>query len=446
MPIRRPVIPKAPTQAKVPASPKVPSLLSNISWLGFANAAVKPLWFAFVTFFCMRLLGVEGYGVMNASLSLAMLAAAFTDLGMTQYTTREIARDRSSATSLFSNFLALRLVNVSLAWAAAVGAGVALGYRGSALLALVFAGAYVLSLQVANYCKGIYRGFEDLRLESVLLFVEKALVIGGGMLFLFVTSAAHWTLAGMAAGMLVTTLISIAWIRRHLVPLALKELDLTFTRSALANAIPFGLAGFFIAFFFRIDMVMVEAILGLESAGQYGAAFRIFEALNVLPTVVSLAAVYPRLSHLQHRGEYKAFSKLLRRTSIGLLALSTVITVAVFASAQAIIHLLDPDPLYAPAAGALQILAWRFPLFCIITLLYSALMTLDDQRFVAKLVAGGVLASIVLNFVLIPRMGIDGAAIATVCAEFLMFLGYVLRYRYRNSRLSRSLAADSSHG
>src|SRR5690606_40546696 len=93
-----------------------PTLLRNISWLGFASALVKPVWFVFITAACMRLLGVSEFGVMSAALSLGMIATATIDLGMIQYITREVAREPSHASRFFTNFLILRAVYAILSW------------------------------------------------------------------------------------------------------------------------------------------------------------------------------------------------------------------------------------------------------------------------------------------------------------------------------------------
>ena len=177
-------------------------------WLGIANIAVKPIWFLFVTALCMRVLGVEGYGRMNAALALAAMGANLIDLGMARYTVREVARDRSLAGPYFSNFLVLRgglsvfamLVIVAAAWL--------LGYRGPALLAAVFASLYVFTLELTNYCRSFYEATENLRRQALMLVVEKVLVVAFGAVLLVFTRSAEWTLAGMAVGMILTTALN----------------------------------------------------------------------------------------------------------------------------------------------------------------------------------------------------------------------------------------------
>lgn len=416
-----------------------PSLLRNISWLGIANILVKPVWFVFITAACMRLLGVHEYGVMSAALSLGVIASAFVDLGMAQYTVREVSRSPEDASLYFSNFMALRFANSLLAFGAAAVAALILGYQGTAFAAVLFAGGYALTLNLTNYCRSIYRAFEDLRQEAGMLILEKFLVVGAGFLLLLTTRLASWTLAGMAIGMAATTLANVLWIDRKLASIRLRLVSMAFLKRSLRIMVPFGVAGLFTAIYYRVDMVMIEAILGEAPTGQYGAAYRILEALLMLPSIVALAAVYPRLSRLHHEKAYAAFRRVLRTSLTGSVAVGLIITVLLMLFAAPIIRILDPDPAYGPSVAALQILVWSFPFVCANHLLFAALYSMDHQRFVSAALALAVVLNVGLNFILIPAMGINGAAFATIAPEVLLLGIYSGRYLYRKPTLDASL-------
>lgn len=403
-------------------------LLANISWLSIANAIVKPLWFLFITAACMRLLGVQEFGVLTAALSLTMIAAGFVDLGMAPYTVREVSRVLNKASLYFSNFMTLRVVNSLFAWGGAISVAMLLDYRGNALLAVCFAGMYALTLNLTNYCRSMYQAFENLRQEAVMLIVEKALVIGGGLLLLFATRSAAWTLAGMALGMTVTTGVNILRIDKQFAKIRRSLVSSDFLKRSLKIMIPFGLAGLFTVMYYRVDMVMIEAILGTIPTGQYGAAYRILEALHILPTIVGLAAIYPRLARLQNDGAYSDFKRLLRNSLLGLVGISILVSLVLTALSGTVIRLLDPDPAYAPAADALRVLAWTFPFICGKTLLYSALICMDRQRLVAIALGFAVLFNVALNAFMIPAQGIHGAAIATILTEVLLTAIFAVYY------------------
>ncbi len=407
-----------------------PTLLRNISWLGFASALVKPIWFVFITAACMRLLGVGEFGVMSAALSLGMIATAFIDLGMIQYITREVAREPSHASRFFTNFLSLRLGNAVVAWIGALVAALLLGYGSGALAAVAFATIYTLTLSITNLCRAVYRAFEDLRQEAIMLIVEKVLVIGAGFVLLYWTRTASWTLSGMAAGMSIATVANAWWIHRTYAPLRPRLLSASFLRRSVRVMVPFGLAGLFTVMYYRVDIVMLEAILGEVPTGQYGAAYRILEALQLLPTMVALAAVYPRMARLYHEGQFARFHRLLQKSAAGLVAAGVLISAAIALLAEPIIALLAPDPSYGPAAGALRIVVWSFPFLCANFTLYSALISMDQQRFASIVLGMAVLVNVGFNAILIPRLGINGAAIATIIPEVLLAGIYAARYRY----------------
>lgn len=411
------------------------SLIHNLSWLGTANLVVKPVWFVFITALCMRVLGGAEYGVLTTTLSLAAIAASLTEVGMIRYSTREIARDRGVAARFFTNFVALRLLLIGVTWVGLIGVGWGyLGYRGPVLTALFFAGAYQFSLYLTEYCRALYEAFEDLRREALMLYWEKALVIGGGLAGLLAARTATATLAGMALGMMATTVLNVAWIARHLAPFRRALLSRTFLWQALRVMIPFGLATLFSRIYFRIDIVMVEQWLGETAAGQYGAAFRILEALNLLPAMVSFAAVYPRLARFQHAGQKTPFVRLLGQSFLGLGTVGALVAGALTLLAAPIIHLLAPDPVFAPAAPTLQVLTWALPLLCFNSLLYVALLTLDEQRYLAAMLGLSVLVNVGLNALLIPRQGLAGAAYATLLSEVLLLAAYLIRYVRRTTR------------
>ncbi len=402
-------------------------LLKNIGWLGIANVLVKPVWFVFVTAVLMRQLGAEGYGVLNAALAMAGIVIAFTDLGMGRYTVREVSRDRDTASLLMSNFLGLRLALILAAILTTVVVGWALGYRSVALWAVGMAAIYSAALTMTIFLRGLFEAFEALKAEAVLLIVDKFLVISGGLALLLLIGGAHWTLTGMAAGMVVTAALHVGWLHRRLARLKPALFDTNFIRDHFSKIIPFGLAGLLTVLYFRVDLVMVEAIVGESAAGQYGAAFRILEALLMLPSIVVLSALFPRLSRLEHEGDREGFSQIVRFGMGGLIGASLAVAVTLTLLAPRLIHLLAPDPGFAPAATALTILTWTFPLMCINYLLYALLVTASEERFIWKTLAGVVIFNIITNLLVIPEFGIQGAAATTVASEVILCGFYLVR-------------------
>ncbi len=404
-------------------------LLRNISWLSAGSLAVKPLWFAFITVVCARSLGAAGYGTFNTALSLASLAFSFVGLGVSTYTVREVAGDRALAPRFFTNFMALRLGLSIVAVLVALAVGAALGYERGLLAAVGLACLYTGALGFAEYARSFFQAFEVLKYQAVSIVAEKVLVIAGGVLLLYGAASPQGVLLGMTVGMALTAAGTVLWVGRRLASPSRALLDGAFVGRSLRPLIPFGLAGLFGMFFYRLDTVMVEAMLGVEAAGQYGLAYRIFDALSMLRLFVVDAATYPRLASLTRQGEHAAFRRLVAIVAGGLLAVCLLVAVTVSLVATRLVDWIALDPALEVAGPVLRVLTWAFPILSLRTLLYAALVALGHQRFLARVLGVGVVMNAALNFVLIPRLGIEGAVLATLASEALLLGTYGLRYR-----------------
>lgn len=409
--------------------------LRDVAWLSVASVAVKPLWLFFITVLCARVLGADSYGVLNTALSLAALAFAFTHLGISQYTVREVSGDRSLASRYFTNFFALRLAVAVPTALVALGTGVVLGYEPGLLLAVGFACLYSTGQSLLEYCHSLFQSFERLRYQALSVVLEKVLIIGGGGALLYLTLSPSLTLLGMALGMMATAALVTRWTVKYIAPIRRAEFDPHFVSESVRALVPFALAGVFGMMYFRVDTVIVEAMLGTTAAGQYGLAFRIVEALNMLPLLLVQASLYPRLSKLFKHESYGELRRLVWIGGATLSILSVLVTVGVTLIALPLIDWIATDPALGAAGPTLRLLCWVFPLTCVRTLLYAALLAVHEQRFIAMALGIGVLFNVVLNIALLPPLGIHGAAIATIVSEIVLLIIYMFRYRNRLSAL-----------
>ncbi len=399
-------------------------LIRSVSWLGAANVVVKPLWFFFMTVMCARTLGASGYGIMTTAISLGGLGSLLTDLGTSRFSVREVSRDRSQASTYFSNFLALRLGLSLAAFGATMAWGSAIGYSGSTFIALVFASIYSLMLSLTDYSRSFFQSFQRLDLDGLSIVLEKLLVVGIGAAVLMRSQDVAWTLAGMALGMTMTAWLSMYWVSHKFAHFQRSIITWAFVRQKLFLALPLGLTGTFAAIYYRTDTVMIAAYLGDIPAGQYGLAFRVMDALNLLPVIVSFSVLFPRLSHAWHAGLGFEFRRLILIGLAGL-ALSSLLLAALLATFAAdIVPALTADPSYDPAISALRILAWTYPFNCLHSLLSVTLVAVDELRYLAWATFLSVVLNIGLNVYLIPGMGIDGAAYTTMLSAAFLLVAY----------------------
>lgn len=413
-------------------------IIKNLTWLTVGNAVTKPVWLWFTIVLLAGSLGEASYGVLNAALALMLVAGGLTNLGAGNYIVREVARRKEHAGAFFSNFFLLQLASVIVVLAAAIGVGIQIGYRDTKLTALFFAGIYAMSAALTMLCRAFFRAFEQMRWVSVSQIAEKGLVVGFGTALLLWRPSPQAALAGMATGMILTLLGNVVFVARRVASFDVSALHFDFLRTHVTRALPLGLIGFFTAIYFRTDQVMVEAIAGEASNGQYSMAYRIIEATLILPLLLT-EVLYPRLSSLYHSLDGQKFKSLLQRGLSGVIVFALVGAVALFLLAGPIvelIQLLASSTDYVGVPGPLRVLAWTLPFMGVNGLLCMVLTAQDDQRILAIGFGIAALVNVGMNLTLIPAVGSMGAAIATLVTEALVTLGLVARYLTRTSRLS----------
>ena len=95
------------------------------------------------------------------------------------------------------------------------------------------------------------------------------------------------------------------------------KFDRQLWRAAAGEALPLWLATLFSLLYFKGDVVILKAFAGNAEVGAYSAAYKIFEGLMIVPSVV-LAATFPPLARAkgdperQRRWEVALAALLLR--------------------------------------------------------------------------------------------------------------------------------------
>ena len=88
---------------------RVKTIFLNASWMAISQVISSVLAFAW-TLFTARYLGVNGYGIFGATLSLAGLFGAVCDVGTMYYAVREISVDLDSEQKYMDNCVSLRFI------------------------------------------------------------------------------------------------------------------------------------------------------------------------------------------------------------------------------------------------------------------------------------------------------------------------------------------------
>ena len=194
------------------------------------------------------------------------------------------------------------------------------------------------------------------------------------------------------------------------------------------------LSSMMVTVFAQTDKIMIKLMIDEAATGYYGAAVACAGMTSFVFTAI-IDSFRPSIFEGQKIGEDVFQYRLTLLYSIIIyisLAQSVVMTIL----AGLIIHILYGSA-YAPAVGALQIVVWYTTFSYMGSVRNIWILANNKQHYLWKINLMGALANIVLNAILIPIIGIYGAAVASLITQFFtnVIVGYIIKPILPNNRI-----------
>ena len=372
-----------------------------------------------------RHLGPAGNGALQAGLSLAALLAAVIELGLDHVVRRELVRAPDRAGALLGTALALRAL--ALLPAAAAFAWLMRRDGADATLTAWLAITLLLPLfqTFENWFLATDRARENVLAQNLALLLGAAariaLILGGAGVWPFGAAAAGETLL---AGIFLTATYRLRGAR----PGAWRY-DGSLARQIVRDSAPLLLTNLAQTVSRRLDVVLLAALATAPVAGSYAAAVRLAEIGYVLPMIL-LNAFFPRLTRLRtddrlgYAREFHRFFVLLTWLGVAFAVVATVASTWIVARVY--------GPAFADAALPFAIYAWTAVLIGQHIARSQWLLLENLQMLGLAFTAAGAVINVLLNLLLIPRLGATGAAIAALAAHATAL--YVAPLPFRRTR------------
>ncbi len=392
------------------------NLAKNTAFLTAASIAQKAV--AFIYFALLaRTLGKESVGVYFLTLATITSVAVFADLGVTSVLIRDIAADRLRAASILQKTLGVKCWAILLAVLLAVVFPMTLSNdpAGWQLVWLAIPIMIADSLSLTFY--GVLRGIEELRYESMGIFVGQSLSTIAGAMVIFSHDASLPLLIGaLSIGSIWNAGFSAYHVARRLQRSAFLP-RFEHMRPVIVAAFPFFLAAVFVKIYSSVDSFTLKAVIGDAAVGLYSVAYKLTYAFQFLP-LAFIGALYPRMSSVANDPVELKRTFLNAQWYLALLVSPIVFGIA--ALAPEIIQTVYGDG-YIDSILPLTILIFvLLPIFFDFPI-GSLLNATGRQMTKTKIMGATMLINIAINIVLIPRIGIPGASIASIISFIAMF-------------------------
>ena len=387
--------------------------LQNTSWIVGANLVQMVLSFI-IGMISARYLGPSNFGVINYAAAIVAFFTSIANLGMegvlvNEFTRKEYKNSEVLGTSLvvglvssiISSILVVLLVGVLKQW-------------DSIMIVVTFLQSLTLVFKAFN----VFDYWFQSKLLSKYPSIIKCLsyiVMSAYKIFLLVTNkSVIWFAFSLGVD---TLAIALGLLFCYFV---IEKGEIGFNRRLilhiLVQSAPFIISGLVSVIYTQMDKVMIEQFLD-DSAqtGLYSAALTVCTTWLFLPQAF-ITSARPVILGMKDRNDSRYIVRLKQLYSFiiwGCIAVAAAITIC----APIIIKILYGDA-YAAAANTLRILIWYTVFAMIGTARGIWILCEKKNKYVWRYLIVGSIVNVILNACLIPQLGITGAALGTVFAQF----------------------------
>jgi O-antigen/teichoic acid export membrane protein len=405
------------------------TVLRNSTFGIAAQVAIKLLSFGF-SVLIVRHLGAGDFGQYSAVLAFGMIFAFISDLGLSPYTVREVARWRDKpdgleqANTLYGNVLILRLM---LALLATILMTTAAWLTGRPLLmvgAIALSALGLIMYGVQGTSEAVLAGFERLDISAQAKVLYQLIFVLFGAAVLLLGAGYYGLIIANLAGIALMTYF--CWRSAQALGLHPRPATARSWPALVRAGLPFGVIGFALGLSYKFDSVLLNIFRSDAETGYYAAVYNLIFSAVILSNVLN-TALYPSLARESVTTPHR-LPRIYEHSLRYLMILALPIAVGGWAFADQFVPALFTSN-YLPAVPAFQILIWVVPLMYASEFLGYIVVIADKESHVARAVAVSTGFNVVLNLILVPRFGLLAAAVMTVVTEAVLVGQYVWMLR-----------------
>lgn len=410
--------------------------LFNTGWM-FAEKILRLIGGLFIGAYVARYLGPSKYGLLNYAISLTSIFSVLATLGLDTLVVIALIKDESKRDKILGTSLILRII-------------------ASAVVILILFIIVNLSQQEASaglliYIIGCSAFFESFGVIDYL-FQSKVMAkyaVWSQMIALVTISIIRIVLVNLNASLewfAVTYVIDFAvlaiglvtFYSRHIDSILKWKFDFGVGKKFLKDCWPIVTASLAVTIYLRVSQIMIKWMLGDEANGMYSVAIRLCEMWNFIP-VAMCASLFPAILNAKKISEELYLSRL-QLLYDAMVIISIGIALPMTFLSGFIVRFLFGEA-FGEASNILVLYIWSSVFVFLGVANGKWIISENLQIFrMVSLIASAII-NIVLNYILIKAIGLNGAAISSLVAfAFAGYFCFLFTKKTRVMFLSMSLS------
>lgn len=411
--------------------------VKNAAWI-IGCRIIQAVLGLIVTMLSARYLGPSGYGLLNYAASLVAFFVPVMQLGLNGTLVQEIISDPENEGEIMGTALCLTFLS-GIACILGLGAFSVFMNRGEPQTILVCVlYSLLLVFQALEMIQYWFQAKLLSKYTSITILIAYIIISAYRITLLVTGCSIYWYAVSQALDFAIIAVVLLVIYRR----LSEQPLAISWNRAVkmLNRSKYYIISGMMITVFAQTDRVMLKLMLNEEAVGYYSAA----ASCASLTTFVFVAIIDSARPSILEGKKLSAHAfhqrmKLLYAVIIGLAMLQSAVVCIL---ANFVIDVLYGTE-YVEAVDALRIIVWYTTFSYLGAVRDIWILAEGLQKLLWIINLSGAAANVIMNAVLIPLWGVNGAAFASLVTQ--VFTNVIMGWIMKPIRPSNRLMIESLH-
>lgn len=382
---------------------------TNTSWLFFEKIIRLVVTFI-VGILIIRYLAPNEFGLLSYAMSFVGIFAAVSSLGIDSILTRELVKSPDQRDLLLGTAFTFKLLGaaISIILLLTVLPFMANNALTNIMILIIASATFFQSFNVIDFY------FQSRVTAKYSVYAQSSAFLLGSiikiLLIVFNAPLIYFAIVILIEAILLASGFIIVYKKRGLSLFEWKS-NKIIGFNILRDSWPLILSGIIITIYIKIGQVLIKELMNETEVGYYGAAARLCEAWYFVPMAIT-ASLFPAIINAKQISEKLYLSRLQKLYDLMAWMAILIALPVTFFSKEITFILLGAK--YLPSAPVLTIYIWAgvATFLGVASSQYLITENLTKLSFYRTLI--GLIVNVILNLILIPKIGIIGSAVATL--------------------------------
>jgi O-antigen/teichoic acid export membrane protein len=373
--------------------------------------------------FITRYLGKEGFGDYATILAFLSFFSAISDLGLYQFSTREISRSGANAEEIMGNAFSMRILSSLVIFLFSFVLILFLPYSQEVKWGVVIIAASFVFSSGYQILNGVFQ--KNLAMDRVAIseLLGKIVQLGVIILAVKLKLGFSWIITSLLFNMLISFSLVYFWSKKY-IKIGFR-FDFAYWKRFLLESYPIGVMAIVVFVYFKVDTIILSIIKSSAEVGVYNVAYKVLENISFFPAMI-VGLIFPIIS--QYILSDKArFSDISNKTFKVFVLLVIPLIVGTLFLSDGLVYLIAGKG-FSESALVLRILVFALASIFFSNFFNAILIAGNLQKKLMLILSVAAVFNVTANLIFIPIFSYVAAATISFMTEFFVTIaaGYLV--------------------